>query len=145
MKEYTVIGHFDWNTPNIHGAATKSRAFLKAMQLLFKNNSVDALDIAAWKKNKLKISFFILKHLLSHKTLIFVSSTSNLKTLSFITHLALLLKRRVLYVLVGGELFEKANKSKKINKLLFCFDSIWVETADCFNGLKSLSNPSKSI
>ena len=139
MKKIGMIGQFSLNNKSKIGQATKTITIYNELKNQFVDKELMFVDTSDWKKNFVLVLFHIIIVLFRCKNVVLAISQQSLeKVYTFISLFNFFLKRRLHYIVIGGDLVELINKRTILIKKLGTINQIYVETETMAKGLKNL-------
>ncbi len=138
MVNTYVIGHMDWHSNNMIGAVVKARSVYEELCEELGSAYVKSVDIYNWRKRKIQVIIFLIKAFVESKNIVLVCSDTSRMLMLMFSFLKFLLRNRIHYCVVGGDIADLLSQSPKQVKTLKCVDCFYVETIDCLEDLKGL-------
>lgn len=129
MKRLTIIGCFAEEEDLYDGQTIKTRTISKELSKIYGSEFVNNIDTYLWKNNILKLLKKIVYQFKHSNSIIMMPAENGLKIFApLLIMINKLYKRKLIYIVIGGWLYDILQNNKYLEKILKNFDGIYVET-----------------
>lgn len=138
-RDILVIGNFAYGKMMYDGQRIKSRNVSQYLKKTLITYNIREIDLEYFSKRPIYTIFKLLYLVLYSKTIIIMPGKNGLQSLRPIMLFAKkALKKRIIYSVIGGWLYEIVNTNKHIHSLITIMDGVFVETKDLKIKLESI-------
>lgn len=129
MNRIGIIGAFDFKGMSKGGQPVKTRQLYATLCKEYGNTNVKFVDTQSWKKHILTVALSIINVIFSCKIIIMLPASNGVYVFSkLLVILKKLLRKRIIYDVIGGWLPDLAEENEVLKNELVEFDYILVET-----------------
>lgn len=129
MNRVTIIGCFAEKKDLFDGQTIKTRTISQELSKIYDKEGVANIDTYLWKNNILELIKKIIYQFKYSKNIIMMPAENGLKVFApLLMVLNKFYKRKLIYIVIGGWLYDFLQNHKYLVRILKKFDGIYVET-----------------
>ena len=129
MKTCLIVGKFAMKENILDGQTVKCKTIYDELVKKYGQENISYIDTYGWKKRPIKLFFNCFKGAKQYNNVIIMPAHNGVKIFSSLfSFLKKLFHTKIHYIVIGSWLFNVTQESKRIQKSLLKFDTIFVET-----------------